>query len=325
MKLQKMSILCFLIWPVSLLANPLARELAETSLKEIVVEKTLAVVEGEMISLMDLQEARQRLKSGVLEDSVLRPLFKKSRWRKISRPALLELMIYEKLLDLSAEEKNLLVEEKQLKREMDKKRRKKKLSKKAFSRYLVRNRFTSSSYRAFLRKALARKIFIQREIVEKIRISDSDLNDYARRKEGKALFSTFEYDLSYLLFPPTEEGKKRAQRAFKLIKGDSSVFDRWELAEKEKKEHLKKIKLSTLSGAIRKNIQQLSVGQISSILNLPGGYHIFKALWKTPIITARNQKRKARLSVLLFEEIFKEKLSHWLEERKKSSFIKTYL
>ncbi len=316
-------ILVFLMWPVVLLADLPVRELAGAGLKESVVEKTLAVVEGEMISLMDLKEARQRLKSGVLNDSVLRPLFTKSQWRKMPTKVLLELMIYEKLLDLSAEESKLTVGEKQLKREIDQQRRKKKLSKKAFSRWLVRNRFTSSSYRAFLRRSLLRKMFVQREIMEKIRISSADLNDYARRKEGKALFSTFEYDLSYLLFPSTEGGKKRAQRAFDMIKRDSSAFDRWALAEKEKKEFLQKIKLSALSKTIRQNIRKLSVGQVSSVLNLPGGYHIFKALWKTPIITARNQKRKARLSALLFEELFKQRLKNWLEERKKGSFIKT--
>ena len=290
-----------------------------TLAKEVVVEKTLAIVEGEMISLMDLKETRRRLKAGFLDDFILLSLFQKKQLINKSS-ALLEFMIYEKLLDISAQESNMEIKEVQLKQEVEKIRKKKRLSKKAFSRWLVKNRWTSASYRSFLRKSLLRKRLVQQEVIEKIQISDEDLNTYALQKEGKALFSTFEYDLSYLLFSLGKEGELQAQRAFKLISQDNSLFDKGE-GGGAKKGQFKKIKLSALSSSIREEIKKLSVGQVSPVLVSPAGRHIFKALWKTPVITAKNQKRKARLSVLLFEELFKKKLKSWLENRKARAFI----
>ena len=288
--------------------------------KSTVVEKTLAVVEGEMISLLDLQESQRRLKAGFFDDSAVLSLFPKKQLRE-QKATLLEFMIYEKLLDISAEESGIpAVEDSLLKKELNQIRKRKRLSKKAFSRWLVRNKWTSSSYRAFLRKSLLKKRFIQKEVVEKIQLSDSDLNSYALQKEGKALFSTFEYDLSYLLFPLGEEGEKQAQKAFKSLSQGHSLFEKWE-GGGVKKAQLKKIKLSALSPSIREEIKKLSVGQVSPVLKLPAGWHIFKAVWKTPVITAENQQRKARLFARLFEDMFKQRLKIWLDNRKKTAFI----
>ena len=289
------------------------------------VEQTLAAVEGEMISLMDLRETQQRLKKGFLDDSLLLPLFKKSRL-SATNTVLLEFMIYEKLLEISAAQNQLQVEESHLKQELTRQRKNKGLSKKAFSRLLVKNHFTPSSYKEFLKKSILRKLFVQREIVEKIRISDQDLNEYALQKQGEALFTSFEYEMAYLLFPRTKMGAKKAQKTFQWISKDSAFFDEWKPRQKgEKKNILKKLKLSSLHPSIRKEIKKLSPGQISPVLSLPTGYHIFKALWKTPVITIQNQKRKEQLSALLFKELFVQKLKAWLEARKNKAFIQNQL
>ena len=286
------------------------------------VEKTLATVDGEMISFLDLKEARQRLKKGFFEDTILLTLFSKSQLKKKDSD-LLNFLIYEKILDLLVAQTELKIEEPYLKQELNNRRKKKGLSKKAFSRYLVKNHFTSSSYKEFLKKTLLRRIFIQREITEKIRFSDQDLNEYARQKQGKALFTSFEYELAYLFFPQTNIGKKQAQKTFHLISKDSSFFDKWKpKGKEEKKEILKNLKLSSMHPIIKKAVKNLSTGQISPILSLPSGYHIFKVIWKTPIITAENRKRKEKISVLLFETLFRKKLKFWFEEKKKTFFIK---
>ena len=285
------------------------------------VEKTLVTVEGEMISFLDLQEARQRLKQGFLESSVLLPLFNQAQLQK-KDSVLLEFLIYEKLLDISITDNSPQVEEGHLKQELNNNRKKSGLSKRSFSRLLVKNHFTSSSYKEFLKKSVLRKLFVQKEIIEKIRISDQDLNEYALQKQGKALFTSFEYELAYLSFPLTETGKQQAQKTFQTISKDSLFFDEWKPnGAEEKKEVLKKLNLSAFHPSIKMEIQKLSTGQISPVLSLPSGYHIFKVLWKTPVISAKNKKRKQKISTFLFKKLFREKLKSWLEEKKKKSFI----
>ncbi|MDE0518208.1 MAG: SurA N-terminal domain-containing protein [Bdellovibrionales bacterium] len=285
------------------------------------IEKTLAIVETEMISLMDLKEAKQRLKRGFFEDSLLLTLFDKPQLKK-KDSSFLNFLIYEKILDLLVEQAGLKIEEGHLKQEINNRRKKRGLSKKAFSRYLVKNHFTSSSYKKFLKKDLLRRLLVQREIAEKIRFSDQDLNEYARQTQGTALFTSFEYELTYLFFPKTDRGKTRAEDTSHLISKEPAFFDKWEPKEKgEKKEVLKKLKLTSLHPTIKKAIKKLSTGQMSPVLSLPSGYHIFKVLWKTPVITAQNKKRQEKLSVLLFEALFKKRFKFWLEEKKNKTFI----
>ena len=145
------------------------------------------------------------------------------------------------------------------------------------------------------------------------------------KKKKKPLFTSFKYDLAYFLFPVGEEGKRAGEEVSKKILEDSSFFDVREPRAGEKKEQLKSIKLSALSAGIRAEVQKLSIGQVSPLISLPAGHYIFKVLWKAPIITARNQQRKVRLSALLFGDIFKQRLKFWLEERKKRSFIQIFL
>ncbi len=285
-----------------------------------IVEKTLATVEGEMISLMDLKEAQKRLKSGFMEDSPLLSLFQKSKLKQ-KNSVTLEFLVYEKLLDSSAPKTPIEPNHFQL--ELNKKRKKMGLSKKAFSRKLVKNHFTSSSYKAFLKKSILRNLLIQKEVMEKIRISDQELNEYTLQTQGKPLFTSFEYDLTYLSFPPTHEGQKQAHETYLLLTKNPSFFNKWKPSQKgEKKETLKKIKLSTLSPMVKKAIKPLSIGGISTVLSLPTGHHIFKALWKEPVITVKNKKRREKAFRLLFNARFKKQLRDWLEQKKKTSFIK---
>ena len=288
------------------------------------VEKTLAVVEEEMVSLLDLKETKQRAKKGFLDDSPLMVLFKKSDLYK-KDSTLLDFLIYQKILDISIAQSKLEVSPNHLKKELNNKRKKAGLSKKAFSKALVKSQFTADSYKEFLKKTILRHLLLQKEIMEKIRISDEDVNEYALQKQETALFSSFKYELAFLYFPLTSEGKIQAQKVSQQLEQNPAFFDKWKPEKEEKKEALKNISLSSLHPSIKKHISALSTGQISPILSLPSGYHIFKVIWKAPIITNENKKRKNELSAILFKEIFRKKLKLWLEAKKEKSFIQTQI
>ncbi len=309
----KQRIICFLWFIFSLHPSATAK----------VVEKTLAEVNGQMISLLDVLEAQKRWKRGFMKDSVLESLFKKTRLR--TKKLALEYLTYEMLLNESAQSLNIPIHSTQIKQELKKRRKRRKLSKRDFSRLLVRNQFTAASYKTFLKKNLLRKILIQREVLEKIRISDNDLNEYATRKQGKPLFSSFEYDLEFLFFPPVKRGKKEANKTLKLLSQDPAYFDRYQPVIKgAKKRRLTKQKLQSLHPKIRVAVKNLSVGQYSYVLFIPQlGYHIFKVIWKTPII--QNRLRQKQLSDQLFKTLFHQQLKAWLEQKKAKAFIRVNL
>ena len=291
------------------------------------VEKTLAVVGGEAITLMDVNSAQRRFKSGVYSDSFLLGLFNQKQL-KTKNSVMLKFLLYEKLLDQSAKEGfkkgTSPIKASFVTQSFNQKRKNRGLSKKQFHKWLKKNQFTYSTYRQFLKKTLLRQAFVQKEINSKIRVSDLDLNEYAILTQKKPLFTNFEYELTYLLFSPTSAGKQSAEKIYRRIQEDSSYFDQWKPVG-AKKESLKKIRLSTLHSKIKKEIQKLSPGGVSPVLSLPAGHHIFKVVWKTPVITAQNQKRKQKISKLLLKKLFNQKLKALLKEKETQSFVQVYL
>lgn len=267
------------------------------------VEKILATVEGEMISLLDLKETRKTLTRKKIKNSVLLSLFKKSQLQK-KDSELLKFLIYKKLLDISvAQNKNI---------------------QKQFSANLKLKQAVKKG--KLSKKSVLRNIFIQFIIAEKIKLSDQDLNEYALQTQGKALFTSFKYELAYLFFPRSKKGKLQAQKTIQILLKDPSYFNKWKPSQKsEKRGFLKNLSLSTLHPSIKTKIKKLPTGQISSLLLLSTGYHIFKILWKTPIITKLNEKRKQKLAVSLFNKKLKKQLKIWLQNQQKISFIKINL
>ncbi len=292
-----------------------------------IVEKTLATVNGEMITLLDLKETQERIKNGFMDHFTIFSLFKKRELLKDNKK-ILKYLIYEKLIDnaIDKQENKLEINNTQIQSEIKNVRKQSGLSQKAFSKRLVKNNFTASSYKIFLKKELLRKQLIQMKVIEKVRISDQDLNDYAVKTQGKALFSSFEYELDYLLFPLTKNGRKAADETHKLLLKDTELFDKWNIkgTGKAKKESLGTKTLSAIHPSIQNNIKDLSIGQYSKVLSLPTGHHIFKLIWKVPIITNKNQKKKQTIFSQLSLKLFKQELQNWLNKKQESAFIQNH-
>ena len=282
------------------------------------VEKTLATVDGEMITLLDTREIQQRLKNGFFKDSILLSLFKEKDL-KTKQTVLLDFLIYKKLLELSSQEENITINDSQLASEIDRRQKRRKLSKKGFSQFLVLNNFTHSSYKEFLKKHLQQTFLIQREVIEKIQISNNDLNEYAIRNKQRPLFSSYEYDLSYILFPLTPDGLESIKSSASQLSQNPSIIDKWQ--EDGQTGVLNKLSPSSMHPDLKKEITSLSPGQTSRIVTLPSGYHIFKIRSQTPVILQRDKTRQQKLFQKLLKTLVRNKLKVWLEERKKSSFI----
>lgn len=292
------------------------------------IEKVLATVDGEMITLLDLKETQKRIKNGLMDQFTILSLFKKNELIKNNKKTL-KYLVYEKLIDtaIDKQENNPVISNTQIQAEIKNIRKQSRLSRKAFSRRLVQNNFTAASYKLFLKKELLRRQLVQMKVLEKVRISDQDLNDYAVKINGKPLFSSFEYELAYLLFPQTKVGRKLAYETHKLLLEDSDLFDKWNTKGTggAKKESLGKKVLSAIHPSIRKSIKNLSIGQYSNVLSLPNGYHIFKLIWKTPIVTNKNEKRKQKLFSQLSTKLFKLELQNWLNKKQETAFIQNHL
>ena len=283
------------------------------------VEKVLSIVHGDMITLLDVKEAQKRIRNGFMDSSPVMMLFKKSRLIKKNKETL-KFLIFIKTLDHFAEEnKTLKAGNNEIQKEINSIIKQKKLNKRTFSTFLIKNGFSSSSYRKFLKKSLLRSRFIQTTVSSKaLRISDQDLNAYSLKTTGQRLFKDFEYTLSSLLFPLTKTGQHSAKNIYEKLLKDPELFNEWDSrgAKTAKKEHIGKTRLTQLAPPIKEKIKDLSIGEISPPLASSDGYRIFKVTWKSPII--KNTNKKQKLLTKLYKKLFKEELKAWLDRHNTS-------
>ena len=311
--LYSFSILCILF------STPFAKG------KQKLIEKTLAIVENNMISLSDLAIARARVRNNFMSSSVLYPLYQNTDLSR-NRKSLLDFLANELVVDLVGKQlPNLQVSEAEITSEIENQRSKKPMSKKQFSRLLVNNYFSSKSYKDFIKKSLLRRKLIQFEVIENIKLTDEDLNNYALRQGKKPLFNSFKYDLQFLVFPTNEEGESLANSVLKTLslnpntplrnisRGTSSSFH-----------ETKNIESSKLQKKVRTALNQLSSGQYTTVLSLPSGLHIFKILKKEANISPKNRHRRDQLFALLFQKIYKQNLKIWLNKKRSEVFLKIH-
>ncbi len=280
------------------------------------VEKTLATVNGEMITLLDLKEGKLRLKNGFFNSSSLLSLFSPQALQK-KDSLLLKFLVYQMLLTQFGKEKNISPTPVHINREIEARRKTKNLSQKAFSRFLVRHHFTPDSYKNFLSRFLIQEQVIQTEIIQKIHISDQDLNQYSLSTVGKVLFMTFFYSVAYI--------SSKSRNQIPLLKQHWSQSP-LPVPQEKPSQDLKtgvfhQLSLESMNPALRKTLKPLTVGDVSEPVLLPSGYHVFKVLSKRPVLSKKNQKDYQRISKKFFKKTMTNKLTRWLKDRQSVSFV----
>ena len=84
-----------------------------------------------------------------------------------------------------------------------------------------------------------------------------------------------------------------------------------------------KLKQKDIQPVFKKELDKLSVSQISPILIFGDFYYILQLKWKHPKIAPDEQKRKTRIEKILYEKKRKEEIHKWIEEKKASFSINT--
>ena len=288
------------------------------------VEKTLAVVEDQMVSMSDLNMAKKRIKNGFMDQSPLLPAFPKLKQTKSKK--VIKFLVAQLVSDLAAKQvPGLTVTDEELMAEIETQRKLKKMDRESFSRFLIKNNFTSVSYKEFLRKALKRRKIIQFHVLEKIKLTDEDLNSHSLSTGSSPLFTSFKYDLEYLVFPLTQEGKQLANKTLRSLSSTQSLKDL-----SLQVEGVQFIRSRELSGTkaqrkVRKALSHLSVGQHTNVVRLSSGFHIFKILGKTPEIPLENKSKRDLIHAKLFQQTYIQSLAAWLEKNRSSSFVKIHI
>lgn len=278
-------------------------------------EKIVGRVGEEFISLSSFRLYKKKLGAGLVYKTAL---FKLESIKSLlsDDKKLLSFMTKDLMLDQIASKLNLEPSSAHL--ESSVKSIQKNLSHTAFAKKLSKYNYSLKALKVQIHKDLKKDLSIRQAVFSKIKISEDDINSYYFGKKGVPLYTSFLYDVSFVSFPKTSDGLKKAKEILSSIKKTSFKRATHRLSVERKS-----LKTSQLDPSMEKALKHLSISKTSTLTPIQNRMYIFKLNWKTPVLSASKEKDKQKYEALLFEKELKKELKKWLINQKKNFFITT--
>ena len=277
------------------------------------VEKTVGSIGESFIPLSSVRLYKKRLRAGLIYPTTLFKLSSKkellSNEKKLISFMLMNLMVYKVMKNINFE-----ASPEQVEAALNRVKRKQKLVQ--FAKKLSRFGYTLKSFREELKVNLKKDFVIRQTIFSKIKISEDDINSYYFNKYKKSLYTSFEYDFSFISFLKTKKGLREAKKVLNLIK--ESSFKKVSASLSPQKKILRS---SQLDSRMEKVLKNLSISKTSPITPIDNKLYIFSLHWKTPAFNLKQERTKQKIEALLIERELKRELKRWVDKQKKHFFI----
>jgi peptidyl-prolyl cis-trans isomerase SurA len=300
---------------------------------EEVIDRIVAVVNNEVITLSDLNKTTALMFAGVNKQQA----FTEDQRVEIERKAL-EQLIEKKLIEQKAREFDLKVNNKEVNRAVEDVLKKNNISLVQLKEILKKDGSNFAEYQKMLRSEILQSKVIGREIRSKVNVTEKDIQEYSEKnvhtkeKPGEKVRIQ---QIFFAILPNTtpkqvdkltkqlEEirakivgGEDFGQMAVKYSQdpsakegGDLGYFGRGEL--------LPEIENVAFS---------LQAGEVSQITRTPAGLHLIKVVDKKG---ADGEKEVKASRDEIEESIYQQQVDalflKWMEDLKKKAYIKTYL
>lgn len=282
------------------------------------VEKVVAYIDEEMISLSDLNRFHKQIQRGLVPPSLL--LKQVSRKKLLNqKKARLHFLLNQKMLVKIANEKNIKISPQNQKRLF--KSMQASWSLREFNKKIKRAGFSLTQFNQHIEMALKIDRLLSQEVASKIIISDNDINAYHFNKYKKNIFRYFEYEFDSVFFPNTKKGQKELNEFVTLLSSHSFSQAAQQRRVKVNTSHLK---FSEVSAAMYKVLKNLSVSQTSQPIPIGNQLYVIHLSWKTPYLRPYEQKKKQKIQKRLFERELKKEINQWIKEQKTNFSIKIH-
>ena len=293
------------------------------------VDKVVAVINAQPLTLSDTEKFRRKLETGGLVDDALIKLTDPKTLLK-DRQALLEHMIDEKLIDSEIKHKNLEVTIERVEQEIQNIAKNNNISRAQLQSALQAKGVTLSQYQEFIKSSLERQSLIEREVTSRIRISDEDVASYYLSKKGPGATQTFEYTLSHILFTAKNGNSEAALSRAKLIEEKIKGGQAFEKLAEEYSDDPGFTKDGALgsfkSGEMRRELEDavrpVRAGDTTPIIKTPNGYQIVKVVKRTLVSDPKLDEQREELRHTLYAEAFKRQFRLWLNQRRDEAYVR---
>lgn len=294
-----------------------------------VVERVVTVVNDRVILLSDLNNFRKKLTGDGLVDDSLLQMTDRAKLSKDSQ-ALNNHLVDEALIDSEVKKRNLDITFERVEQEIRNILREKNITRNQLKEILAAKGTSMSEYQAFIKTSIERRSLVEREVSSRIKISDDDIAAYHLSTKGPRANQAYEYQLSHILFLPSNGGESAARgRAEKVGKkiAEGQAFDT--LAEQNSEDPnfsqgglLGTFRSGEMLKEIEDGVRNLKVGETSAPIKTRMGVHIIKVLKKTVTSDPELDEKRDQIRSLLFAEAFKRQFRSWLNQLRDAAFVR---
>lgn len=280
--------------------------------KPYTIEKVVAIVEDDMISLSSLQTYRRWLRSSLSNPHILFELRSKKSLLRNKKRLLRHLIDQQIIVNSIPTGKEAPFQFPSGKELIEPFLKEKKLSLKRLKSQLRTMGISLDQFKLWLQNDYASNQWVQIDVIEHLQVSDQDINDYYFAKHKKHFFKKYKYEFNQWRFPLNEEGKRQLQKIYNTRNKNEKINPT-----------LRSLSENQMSVDLKEIITPLAPGQFSKPKCFHGSCYVFELINKSFHNTSPVQTEKLRTVVL--KERIKNKLKQWMNEKRKSAAIQVYL
>ncbi len=295
-----------------------------------IVERIVAIVNDEIVTLTDLNKYADRLRSGGLVDDLLVPDDATRESLLKDREKLLNKMIDEKVIDSEVKKQNLAVPIERVEQEIRAIAKKNNVSRDELKSALQERGISFSQYQDFIKTGLERQSLIEKAITSRIKLSEDDVMAAYTSSNGASTEQAYEYTLSHIYFQSQKGGpaaaKNRAEQVLKKLREganfESLAAEASEDTAFEQGGLLGIFKTGELQKDLEDVVKKLNTGEFTGVLPTHGGFHITRVNKKRLIPDPRTEKDREKIRASLYEKAYKKQFQSWLEQLRQDAFIR---
>ncbi len=295
-----------------------------------IIERIVAVINDEIITMTDLDKYIDKLKSGGLTDDLLIPNDSVKQELMKDKKKLLQTMIDEKIIDSEVKRQKLEVPIERVEQEIRSIAKRNDISRDDLKKAVEEKGIKFSQYQDFIKSGLERHALIDRAILSKIKISEDDVLAQYSTVHGEAADQSFEYTVAHILFLIEKGGVQKAQERAALVLGKLKAGEDFDKLASEYSEDpnfssgglLGTFKSGEFSKELEQVVQKMAVSDTSRIVQTKAGLHILKLVKRKLVPDPKLEKAKDEIRGQLYDKAYKKQFQAWLEQVRNEAFIR---
>jgi peptidyl-prolyl cis-trans isomerase SurA len=296
-----------------------------------VVDRVVAIVNGDVITLSELNEEAQPYAQKI-RDASYGPEEERRMLFKL-REEILNKMIDQALTDQESKRLGISVAESEVDQRLENIKKEKFLTDEDLRKALATEGYTLEDYRKKMKEQMLRMKLINVEVKSKIAITEKEIrDDYDKNKEQYQ--EKNEYHLRTILVKvpdgataeEKEDALQRMRACVEALKA-GTPFD--EVARRHSDDVTAKeggdlglFSLEELSNQFRETVRWMKAGEVSPVLETPQGYQLLMLEENQRASGKTFEKAKTEIEEKLFRKLADDKYAEWLEGLRERSYIK---